>query len=148
MPSTHTSFHYHLVFSTKGRTPHILPAWSERLHAFLGGIVKGLHGVPEAIGGVADHVHLLISIRPTHCVADVMREIKCVSSRWVHDEIGDRTFEWQEGYGGFTVGAPQCPAVRDYIVRQVEHHHKQTYQEEYLEFLQRGGVEYDDRYLW
>ncbi len=137
-----------MSFPQKAAPPLILPAWSERLHAFLGGIVKGLHGVPEAIGGVADHVHLLLSLRPTHCIADVMREIKCVSSRWVHDEIGDCTFEWQEGYGGFTVGAPQCPAVRDYIARQETHHHKQTFQEEYLEFLQRGGVEYDDRYLW
>ena len=77
-----------------------------------------------------------------------MYEIKAVSSRWVHDEIGDRAFAWQEGYGGFTVGAPQCAAVREYIARQEEHHRTQTYQEEYVEFLRRGAVEYDDRYLW
>jgi hypothetical protein len=77
-----------------------------------------------------------------------MREIKCVSSGWVHDEIGERAFEWQEGYGGFTVGAPQCADVRSYIARQEEHHRTRTFQEEYVEFLKRGGVEYDDRYLW
>ena len=148
MPSTHLSLHYHLVFSTKNRVPLILPAWRDRLHAFLGGTVKKLEGIPEAIGGVGDHVHLLIGLRATHCLADVMREVKCVTSRWVHEEIGDRAFEWQEGYGGFTVGAPQCAAVCEYIARQEEHHRQRTYQEEYIEFLQRGGVEYDDRYLW
>ena len=148
MPSTHLSLHYHLVFSTKNRAPFIAPAWLGRLHAFLGGTVNTLGGIPEAIGGVADHVHLLIGLRATHCLADVMCEIKAVSSRWVHDEIGDRAFAWQEGYGGFTVGAPQCGAVREYIARQEEHHRTQTYQEEYVEFLRRGAVEYDDRYLW
>ena len=122
MPSTHLSLHYHLVFSTKDRAPLIVPGWRERLHAFLGGIVKQLDGTPEAIGGVADHVHLLIGLRATHCLADVMREIKCVSSRWVHEEIGERAFAWQEGYGGFTVGAPQCMDVRSTIARQEEHH--------------------------
>ena len=148
MPSTHLSLHYHLVFSTKDRAPLIVPAWRERLHAFLGGIVNQLDGTPEAIGGVADHVHLLIGLRATHCLADVMREVKAVSSRWVHDEIGERSFQWQVGYGAFTVGSPQCPAVREYIARQVQHHRVQTFQEEYIEFLKRGGVEYDERYLW
>ena len=148
MPSTHLSLHYHLVFSTKDRVPLIVPAWRERLHAFLGGVVNQLDGIPEAIGGVADHVHLLVGLRATHCLADVMREVKSVSSRWVHEEVGERAFAWQEGYGGFTVGAPQCPAVREYIVGQEEHHRTRTYQEEYLDFLQRGAVEYDDRYLW
>ena len=148
MPSTHLSLDYHLVFSTKDRAPLIVPAWRERLHTFLGGIVKQLDGTPETIGGVADHVHLLIGLRATHCLADVMREIKCVSSRWVHEEIGERAFAWQEGYGGFTVGAPQCMAVRSYIARQEEHHRARTFQEEYVEFLRRGAVEYTDRYLW
>lgn len=148
MPSTHLSLHYHLVFSTKNRAPIIAPAWRGRLHAFLGGTVNTLGGTAEAIGGVVDHMHLLIGLRATHCLADVMREIKAVSSRWVHDEICDRTFTWQEGYGAFTVGAPQCPDVCEYIARQEEHHRTRTFQEEYIEFLRRGGVDYDERYLW
>ena len=148
MPSTHLSLHYHLVFSTKDRVPSIAADWRERFHAYLGRVVKSLHGIPEAIGGTGDHVHLLIGLRATHCLADVLREIKAVSSRWVHEEVGEPSFLWQEGYGAFTVGAPQCGAVRDYIARQEEHHRKQTFQEEYLEFLRRGGVEYDERYLW
>ena len=148
MPSTHLSLHYHLVFSTKDRAPLIAPAWRERLHAFLGGTVNTLGGIPQAVGGTADHVHLLVGLRATHCLADVMREIKSVSSRWVHDEIALPAFAWQEGYGAFTVGAPQCPDVRQYIARQEEHHRMRTFQEEYVDFLRRGGVEYDDRYLW
>ena len=148
MPSTHLSLHYHLVFSTKNRAPMIADDWRERLHAFLGGIVQNLGGTPAAISGVADHVHLLIGLRATHCLADVMRELKAVSSRWVHEEIGPPAFAWQEGYGAFTVGAPQCGAVRNYIAKQEEHHRVKTFQEEYIEFLKLGGVEYDDRYLW
>jgi len=148
MPSTHLSLHYHVVFSTKDRAPLIAATWRERLHGFLGGTIHHLGGVPEAIGGVADHVHILMGLRATHCLAEVMREVKCVSSRWVHDEMTLRAFEWQEGYGAFTVGAPQCPDVRQYIIRQEEHHRTRTFQEEYVEFLQRGGVEYNERYLW
>ena len=148
MPSTHLSLHYHLVFSTKDRIGMIAPAWRDRLHAFLGGTIRQLDGIPEAVGGVHDHVHLLVGLNAMHRLADVMREIKSVSSRWVHEEIGVKAFAWQEGYGGFTVGGPQCPAVKQYIARQEEHHRVKSYQEEYLDFLKRGGVEYDDRYLW
>ena len=147
MSSTHLSLHYHLVFSTKDRAPIIAAAWRERLHAYIGGVVRNVEG-PEAIGGVADHVHLLIGLRATARLADVVRDLKAVSSRWVHDEIRERAFAWQEGYGAFTVSASQREAVREYIARQEEHHRKRTFQEEYVELLQRSGVEYDERYLW
>jgi REP element-mobilizing transposase RayT len=148
MPSTHLSLHYHIVFSTKDRTPTIAAAWRERLHAYLGGVVRNVEGIPESIGGVADHVHLLIGLRATARLADVVRDVKAVTSRWVHDEIGDHTFAWQEGYGAFTVSPSQRESVRGYIARQEEHHRKQTFQEEYIELLKRSGVEYDERYLW
>ena len=126
----------------------IASAWRERLHAYLGGVVRNGEGVPEAVGGVADHVHLLIGLRATACLADVVRDVKAVSSRWVHEEIGERSFAWQEGYGAFTVSASQRDVVRAYIAKQEEHHQKRTFQEEYLEMLKRSGIEYDDRYLW
>ena len=148
MPSTHLSLHYHVVFSTKDRVPSISAEWRDRLHAFLGGVISKLDGIPTSIGGIADHVHLLFGLRATHCLSDVMREIKTVSSRWVHDEVGHHTFSWQEGYGAFTVGAPQCSAVCEYIAKQEDHHRTRTFQEEYLEFLRRGAVEYNERYLW
>jgi REP element-mobilizing transposase RayT len=148
MPSTHLSLHYHLVFSTKDRTPIITTGVRERLHAYLGGTVRNMNGIPEAIGGTNDHVHLLIGLRATHCLADVVRDLKAVSSRWMHEEIGECSATWQDGCGAFTVGALQCQDVRNYISRQEEHHRKQTFQEEYLEFLHRGGVECDERYFW
>ena len=85
MSSTHLSLHYHLVFGTKNHEPVITSAWRDRLHAYLGGAIRTLDGVPGAVGGMADHVHLLIGLRATHTLADVLREIKSVSSKWVHE---------------------------------------------------------------
>jgi putative transposase len=92
-------------------------------------------------------VHLLIGIRATHRLADVMRELKAVSFGWVHNEIRMRGFAWQEGYGAFTVSASQREAVRQYIQQQLEHHRTRTFREEYLELLRRSGVEFDEHYL-
>jgi REP element-mobilizing transposase RayT len=147
MPSTHLSLHYHIVFGTKNQEPMIQPVWRTDLHAYLGGIIRTANGVAESIGGVADHVHLLVGLRATHCLADVLRELKSVSSGWVHDEIGLRAFTWQEGYGAFTVSASQCNAVRRYIEQQEEHHRTRTFREEYLALLRRSGLEFDERYV-
>ena len=148
MPSTHLSLHYHIVFSTKDRSPTIVPAWRDRFHAYLGGIVKNVDRVAEVVGGIQDHVHLLPGLRATACLANVVRDVKAVSSRWIHEEIGARGFAWQEGYGAFTVSASQRNQVREYIERQEEHHRKRTFQEEYLELLNRSGVAYDPHHLW
>jgi REP element-mobilizing transposase RayT len=148
MPSTHLSLHYHVIFSTKNRAPVIATAWRERLHAYLGGVVRNLGGVAEAVGGVNDHVHLLMGLRATHCLADTVRDVKAVSSRWAHEEIRVADFAWQEGYGAFTVSASQRAQGCDYIARQKEHHQTQTFQEEYVEFLQRCGLDYNGRFLW
>ncbi len=148
MPSTHLSLHYHVVFSTKERHPWIEPAWIEDLHGYLGGCVKTLGAVPEEIGGIADHVHMLLGLRATHCVADVLREIKKVSSRWVHEEVRIPRFAWQDGYGAFTVSSSNTAAVRRYIATQAEHHRKRPFQEEYLELLKKHEIAFDERYLW
>ena len=148
MPSTHTSLHFHLIFATKDRFPLIIKGWQPRLHAYLGGLVRHLGGVPDEINGMADHVHLLAGLRPAHCRAEVLQDIKGISSKWVHDEIGCSKFAWQTGYGGFTVSPSQLEAVRKYIREQEAHHRQKTFQEEYVEFLNKSGIEYDERYLW
>lgn len=148
MPSTHLALHYHIIFSTKDRRPIIAEPWRERLHAYLGGVVRNIGGVVEAVGGVNDHVHLLIGLRAKDCLADAVRDIKSVSSHWVHEEIGMTNFAWQEGYGAFTVSVSLRTEVREYIARQEEHHKHRTFQDEYIEFLNRCGVDYDRRYLW
>jgi putative transposase len=147
MPSTYLSLHYHIVFSTKNREPLIQASWQPRLHEYLGGTVNGLDGVSEIVGGVADHVHLLVRLKATHCLADFMRELKKASSVWVHNELKLPAFTWQEGYAAFTVSATNRDAARDYIARQEEHHRGKTFREELIEVLERAGVEYDERYL-
>jgi REP element-mobilizing transposase RayT len=146
MPSTHTSLHYHLVFSTKQREPWIDTNWRAELHAYLGGIVKGLGGHPEGIGGVADHVHLLVSLKPTTCLSDFMRDLKKSSSVWVK-ESRLRDFQWQEGYAAFTVSASARESVQRYIASQEEHHRVKSFREELVEFLKKSGVSYDPKYL-
>lgn len=147
MPSTYLSLHYHVVFGTKKRIPFIDVAWRSRLHDYLGGTIRGLGGFSEGIGGVADHVHLLMGIKATHCLSDVMRELKKGSSAWVHQEIGDKTFAWQEGYAAFTVSSTSCEAVRNYIANQEAHHRLTPFREELIVMLEKAGVEYDQKYL-
>ena len=147
MPSTYLSLHYHLVFSTKNRVPTIDSAWKSRLHEYLGGTIRGLGGVPDEIGGIADHVHLLVGLKATHCLADVMRDLKKASSMWVHEALGLPHFAWQEGYAAFTVSATARESVRRYIVNQEEHHRGTTFREEVIQMLDKAGVAYDPKYL-
>ncbi len=148
MSSTHLSLNIHVVFSTKVRCAYIEPAWLERLHAFMGGAIRQTGAVPDAIGGVADHVHLLIGIRATHCLADIVQDLKTTSSKWVHREIRQPNFSWQEGYGAFSVSPTQRAAVKRYIAGQEAHHRRRTYQEEYLELLKKAEVDFDPKFLW
>ena len=148
MPSTHLSLHYHIVFGTKEHAPVIDKSWRPRLHAYLGGILKSLGGIPQAVGGVSDHVHLLVGLKATHCLADTLREVKSVSSLWVHNEIQFPSFAWQEGYGAFTVSSSNCERVAQYIAEQEEHHRTRSFREEYLELLKRTGAKFDERYVF
>ncbi|RPI28903.1 MAG: IS200/IS605 family transposase [Acidobacteria bacterium] len=148
MPSTHTILLYHLIFAAKERYPFISDSWAPDRHAFLGGCVCSLDGVPLEIGGSRDHAHLLLSLKPTHRLSDVVMEVKRGSSRWLHDERISPTFTWQEGYGCATVSPSQRERVRRYILNQAEHHRRRTFQEEYVDFLKKNGVEYDERYIW
>ena len=148
MPSTHTSLHYHLVFSTKHREPWLGPDSRSRVHEYLGGTIRGMGGVAHAVGGTADHVHVLAGLKATHCLADVMRELKSESSGWVRRELNWPGFAWQEGYGAFTLGASGIEGARAYVLGQEMHHRKKTFQEEYREFLERGMVEYEEKWLW
>ena len=147
MSSTFLSLHYHIVFSTKNREPYIDLVWRERLHDFLSGTVRGLGGFPQQTGGVADHVHLLVGLKATHCLAEFMRELKKSSSGWVHDELRVRSFAWQEGYAAFTVSPTAREPVRKYIANQEKHHKRKSFREELIELLKKAGVEYDPRFL-
>jgi putative transposase len=147
MRSTYLSLHYHLVFGTKNREPSIATEWRSRLHEYMGGTITGLGGFPQGIGGVADHVHLLVGLKATHCLADVLRELKKASSIWVHDHTGPSSFAWQEGYAAFTVSATAREAVQGYIANQEEHHRTQSSREELVAMLERAGIKFDPQYL-
>ena len=147
MASTYLSLHYHVVFGTKNREPFIAPSWQSRLHEYLGGTISGLGGFPQGVGGVADHVYLLIGLKATHCVADVLRELKKASSLWVHEEVGLRSFAWQEGYAAFTVSATARAAVHSYIDHQEKHHRSESFREELIEMLDKAGIKFKPEYL-
>lgn len=146
MASTFLSLHYHLVFSTKERRPLITSAWRARLHDYLGGTVNGLGGFSQEVGGVADHVHLLIGLKATHCLADFIRELKKSSSNWAR-ENGEPMFAWQDGYAAFTVSASMRERVKQYIQNQEQHHAKRDFVAELKDLLEKHDVKYDERYL-
>jgi REP element-mobilizing transposase RayT len=143
------SSYHHCVFSTKERRPLITLALSQRLWPFLGGIARQNKFKAIEIGGVEDHVHLLLSLSSSVSIAKAMQLIKGGSSKWVHETFPEcRLFAWQEKYGAFSVSVSQLDRLIDYIKNQQEHHRKMTFQEEFLALLKKHRIEYDERYLW
>jgi putative transposase len=148
MPQSFTCLHYHIIFSTKGRRPLIEPALKARLYSYVGGILSNQKGVLLEAGGTADHVHLLAALSPQIAVSDYLRLVKGNSSKWMHEEVRQPEFGWQDGYGAFAVSYSNMPHVRAYIQGQEEHHRRVSFQEEFVEFLKRHNVPYDERYIW
>jgi len=148
MANTYTSLHYHVVFSTKNRQPFLGEAIRGRLFAYLGGIARENKMTALEIGGVADHVHLLLSIPASLAVSKAVQLLKGGSSHWLNETFSDIIdFAWQDGYAAFTVSQSQLDDVRAYIRSQPEHHRTKTFVEEYRAFLTRHRIEYDERYL-
>ena len=149
MSGTHHQLLYHLVFSTKNRRPILTSGVLQPMLEYLGGVVKGLDGVPLALGGWIDHVHLLVKLTTRHRLCDFMRDLKANSSRQ-HNEQHEwfQSMSWQDGYGAFSVGRSQQESVVRYIHNQEQHHSTISFQQEYLHLLQQSDAEYDERYLW
>jgi len=150
MPQSLANLLVHLVFSTSNREPFLRdPALRRALHAYLGGVIKKHGGAPIIAGGVDDHVHLLYKQPKTMTVPDMVRELKRGSSLWIKTRQPSlRNFAWQGGYGAFSVGQTEIDIVRGYIEKQEEHHKTRTFEDEYLIFLHKYGIEYDERFLW
>lgn len=139
----------HIVFSTKERRAMITGDMEEDLHAYLGGVIRELKGVALCIGGMPDHVHLLVRTPKTMADTDFMRTIKANSTKWARSKYPSaRLFGWQDGYGWFSVSKSKVGQVSEYIDRQKEHHRKTTFREEFRVLLDRHGVECDERYAW
>jgi REP element-mobilizing transposase RayT len=139
----------HIVFSTKNWEPLVTTAVASRLFEYIGGICRTKGNVLLAAGGMPDHVHLLIALSKSLCVVDTVRDIKSNSSGWIHETFPTlRGFGWQTGYGAFAVSYSLVDQVKEYIGNQAEHHRVRTFQEEFVAFLKRHNVQYDERYLW
>lgn len=147
MAGTFSNLLYHVVFSTKNRAPLIGDELREPLYHYIGGILRAEDGALLEIGGVADHVHLLVRLRPSTAIAEAVRLVKANSSKWVHEERKVDAFGWQTGYGAFTVSESQVDGVRRYIRRQPVHHRRRTFEEEMAELLRRHGIAFEERYL-
>jgi putative transposase len=149
MPHTFASLLVHVVFSTKNRAPDLSAELPGRLFPYMGGIVRELKGAALIVNGPADHVHLLLSMPAAISVADLLRVLKTNSSRWVHEEFPARKhFGWQTGYGAFTVSYSRLEDVRSYIAAQQTHHHRVSFQEEFLALLKRNRLECGASGLW
>ena len=146
MTSTYTSLHYHIVYSTKHRIPLISKSIIPELHKYLAGATKGQKGHPIAIGGVEDHVHMLVSLPQSARIDYFVRDVKKESSKWMHGK-GVLLFEWQVGYAAFTVSPNVRQNVFGYVMKQESHHKKVSFIDELKELLDSAGIRYDPKYL-
>jgi REP element-mobilizing transposase RayT len=148
MAHSHTKLIFHCVFSTKGRAPSLEKPVRLRLFEYLGGIAQNHGAHLLSAGGTNDHVHLLIELNASTPIAEMMRTLKAVSSKWIHETFPQLAhFAWQTGYGAFTVSVSAVEEVTRYILNQEEHHRGRSFEEEYLSFLRRHGISYDERYV-
>jgi REP element-mobilizing transposase RayT len=147
MSHTYSKLLTHITFSTKDREPLVTPVLQPKLYAYMGGVVREMGGSALEIGGMPDHVHLLVLTPPKLALSDVMREVKAGSSRWMSAQSGDK-FAWQTGFGAFSNSQREVAYVRAYIQNQAEHHREKSFKEELLALLSAYQVEYDERYLW
>jgi len=146
---SYISSYFHCVFSTKQRQRIITPELRERLWPFLGGIARQNKMKAIEIGGVEDHVHVLLSLPSTIAISKAVQLIKGGSSKWVHENFPEhRLFSWQEKYGAFSASMSQLDSIIEYIRNQEAHHRAMTFQEEFLTLLKKHQIEYDERYLW
>ena len=149
MSHSYVSNFMHCTFSTKDRRPIIDSELESRLWPYIGGIARENRMKALAIGGIEDHLHALLSLPGMMSFSKAVQLIKGGSSKWVHDTFPlQKDFEWQEGYGAFSVSAPRVPKTSAYINTQKEHHRKTSFKEEFLELLEKHGVAYDSRYVF
>lgn len=149
MPNTYTQIHIQFVFAVKFRKALIEDSYKQELYQYITGIVQSYGHKLLAINGVADHIHIFIGMRPTQSISDLMQDIKGNSSKWVNDKKFLKVkFEWQGGYGAFSYSKSHVQNVINYVKNQEKHHAKQTFRDEYIEFLKKFDIDYDERYIF
>ena len=149
MANTYTKLLYHLVFSTKRREPLITSDFQKDLYSYMAGIAQREGAKAFEIGGMPDHIHLVIQTGTEPSLAQIAKVVKAKSSKWLNERVNKRGyFAWQTGYGAFTVSESQFARVRTYVRRQEQHHRRLSYQDEFRGLLIKHGIEFDERYLW
>jgi REP element-mobilizing transposase RayT len=148
MAATLTNILLHITYSTKHRQPLIPDSVLPDLFAYTGGICRDCNSPLLHGGGVADHVHLLVSLNKTLAVSELMQNIKRGSSAWLKQSQGINAFSWQDGYFAFSVSHDHVPAVRAYLDNQAAHHATTDFQAEVLAFLKKYEISFDAKYLW
>ena len=149
MANTYTQLHIQFVFAVKYRDGVIAPSWKDELYKYITGIIQDNKHKLICINGMPDHLHIFIGLRPTQSVSDLLKDIKGSSSKWINERgFVKGKFEWQEGYGAFSYSKSQVRDVISYINNQELHHKKVTFREEYIDFLQKFEIEFDEQYIF
>ncbi|MFN8279090.1 MAG: IS200/IS605 family transposase [Saprospiraceae bacterium] len=149
MSGTFSQIYIQCVFAVKGRENLLQKPWRDTVFKYMAGIIKEKNQKPIIVNGVADHVHVFVGLKPSMSIADLVRDIKNNSSKFINEQkFLERHFAWQEGYGAFSYAHSQIENVYQYISSQEEHHRKKTFKEEYLDLLQKFEVEYNEKYLF
>ncbi|PSR11090.1 MAG: IS200/IS605 family transposase [Bacteroidetes bacterium] len=146
---TFSQIYIQYVFAVKGRSNLLQKPWRGEVFKYMSGIIKGKNQKPIIVNGVADHVHVFVGLKPSMSIADLVRDIKNNSSKFINEQnFLKEKFAWQEGYGAFSYAHSQIDQVYQYIANQEAHHEKKTFREEYIDFLQKYEIEYNEKYLF
>jgi putative transposase len=149
MANTFSKIYLHVVFTVKGRQCLIQKQWQDELYKYICGVVQAKEQKVYAIGGVSDHIHILVSMKPNIAISELVGAIKSNSSRWINERgFINGKFTWQEGFGVFSYSESQLDNVIGYINNQEQHHKIKSFKEEYIELLHKFNVDYDERYLF
>lgn len=149
MAGTFSQIYIQYVFAVKGRENLLQKPWRDEVFKYIAGIIKEKNQKAIIVNGVADHVHVFVGLKPSMNISDLVRDIKNNSSKFINEQkFLKGKFSWQEGYGTFSYAHSQLDNVYQYILRQEEHHKQKTFKEEYLDFLQKFEIEYNEKYLF
>jgi putative transposase len=149
MAGTYSQLYIQVVFTVKGKENLLNKEWRSELFKYISGIITAKNQKSIIVNGVSDHVHIFIGLKPNICISDLVRDIKNNSSKYINENnLVHGKFQWQEGYGVFSYAHSQIDNVFKYILNQEEHHRKKTFKEEYLEFLEKFAIDYDEKYLF
>jgi putative transposase len=149
MPGTYSQIYIQIVFAVKGRENLISKKWKEEVHKYIAGIIKGKNHKPIIVNGMPNHIHAFVGLKPSMAISDLVRDIKNNSTNFINkNNFVQGKFSWQEGYGAFSYSHSHIDNVYNYILNQEEHHKKKTFREEYLDFLKKFKIDYDEKYLF